>query len=110
MSLAVSSSGTQTATITTEHDLATPTASGVYQLSVDLNALADGEVVELRVKKKVLTGGTIRVAYQSSWTGVLPADDLIAESPPITAPFGCTVTLLQKNGTGRAFPWSLHTL
>lgn len=110
MALAVNASGTQTATITTEHDLATPTTSGIYQLSVDVSAMAAGDILELRIKKKVLTGGVVRVAAQTVLYDAQPTDGLIWESDPFTAPFGVTATLKQTAGTGRAFPWSLQTL
>jgi hypothetical protein len=110
MALAVSSSSSQTATINTEHDLATPTTSGVYVLSVDLSAMQAGDIVELRFKKKVRTGDTIRTAYQTTFADAPTAETMIAVSVPVPCPFGCTVTLKQVAGTGRAYPWSLETL
>jgi hypothetical protein len=110
LSLAVNASGTQTAVIGTEHSLATPTTSGVYVFSVDLANLAAGDILELRLKKKVLTAGTIHVAYLGTVQDAPSTDDQVIISVPIPCPFGCTVTLKQVAGTGRAFDWSLETL
>ena len=104
----VESSGTQTAVIGTEHSLATPSTAKTRVLIVDVNALAATEVLELRFKAKVLTGGTERLVLLQSYTGTV--SDPITESPPIVMPFGGTITLKQTSGTGRAFDWSVCTL
>lgn len=107
----VKSSGTQTATAGGTIDtLLSTTDAGVYVLTVDLNALADGEIVELRINRKVLTGGTVRTAYPASYTGVAPDDEKVAVSVPIASAFGAVFTLRQLNGTGRAFPWEVLAL
>lgn len=54
-------SGTQVATPGTEHALgAEITDAGAYQLTVDLAAIDQGDIVELWQETKVLTGGTRR--------------------------------------------------
>lgn len=108
MTLAVTASGTQTATISTEHTLNAPSASNVYQLAVSLANLANGDVVELRFKRKVLTGGSAEVVFNASYANAQGADAALALSPPVPCPFGCTVTLKQVAGTGRDFDWSLE--
>lgn len=108
MALAVNASGTVT-TDGTEQSLATPTTSQVYCLDVDTSAMVAGDIIELRVKKPVLTGGTIRTAWRAS-IGPSPPSDAIMVSPPLNCPFGCTVTIKRVGGTDRAYPWSLMTL
>lgn len=102
--------GTQTATVGTEHTLNAATASGVYVLLVDVNALAADETVELRMKCKVLTGGTIRTFAYVPVLGPANTDDMVYISVPVPSQFGVTATLRQVNGTGRAFDWTLITL
>ena len=45
-------SGSQSCTLDTEHTLDTETTAGVYVLVVDMNNLADGDVVILRIKTR----------------------------------------------------------
>lgn len=106
--MSVAASGTQATTLATEHSLYAATASGVYTLSVDASALLTGETLTLKIKKKVLTAGTIRLAYSARFKHALDAP--IIESPPIACPFGATFTLQQDGGTARSFDWSVQTL
>lgn len=107
---AVDSSGTQTATITTEHTLATVSTAGTFILLVDMNALASGDRVELRVKTKILSGGTTRVAYKGVYRNAQSVDDMIKISIPIPSDQEAVFTLKQTDGTGRAFPWKVMSL
>lgn len=108
MALAVNASGTTT-TDGTEQSLATPTTSNVYVFDIDTNAMLAGDVLEIRVKKTVLTGGTIRPAWRAT-VGPSPRAEGIVTSPPLACPFGCTITIKRVGGTDRAYPWSLMTL
>jgi hypothetical protein len=102
-------SGTQTATLDTEHFLSSPNVAGTFVLYVDTNAMAAGDILELRVYKMVLTAGTARVVYKATFSGAQSADDLIKASIPIsnelTDANAVRFSLLQTDGTGRAFPW-----
>lgn len=101
-------SGTQTATLTTEHDLATDTANHNYVLVVDAAALVAGETLELRLYTKVLSGGTERLAYTAIYQHV--QGEPAKYSPPVPADISLRATLKQTGGTGRAFPWKLLSL
>ena len=107
-------SGTQAATIGTEHTLADVAIAGTFTLHVDKNAMAAGDTLELRVYQIVLTGGTRRVAYRDTFSGVQSADDLIAIDVPIsndlTDAGSLRFTLKQTAGTGRSFPWKVLKL
>ena len=108
MAVAVESSGTQTATIGTEHSLAAPTSAGVRQLVVDLVNLVNGETVELRVKRPALSGGAIGTWQTAVYTHAQPEPIVI--SVPMPSAVGGTFTLKQTVGTGRNFPWAVETL
>ncbi len=108
MAVAVESSGSQTATIGTEHTLASPTTAGVRQLCVDLTNLVNGETVELRINRKTLTAGTIRT-WQVAVFSHLQAQPIVI-SVPMPSTFGGTFTLKQTAGTGRVFDWTVETL
>lgn len=108
MALVVESSGTQTATIGTEHTLAAPTTNKTRVLRVDLGPMVAGDVVELRIKTAVLAAGTVREQHCLTYTHALGQP--IVESVPISSNQGVTFTLKQTAGVGRAFPWAVLTL
>lgn len=104
--------GTQTCSIGTEHTLNSPdpaTTTGVFQLFLDVNALAAGDVLEVRMKEKVIAGGTAR-AMMWSLAGAQGADDALFATPPMTLGIGWSATIKQTAGTGRAIPWSLRRI
>ena len=111
MAITVEGSGTQTATVTTEHTLADVATAGVFQLSVDKNAMAASDVLEIRVYRKILTGGTSRVELLETFQSAQLADDLIYETPPfgndLVEASALKFTLKQSFGTSRAFPWKV---
>jgi hypothetical protein len=98
--------GSQTATLDTEHTLASPTTADYYQLVVDLNAMQPGDVVILRVKIPARNGGTNRIAFQAIY-GPIPPGSKVAISPPIPVVDASDFTLEQTDGTGRAYPWAV---
>lgn len=110
MAVSAYGSGTQTATVGTEHFLSSPNVAGTYTLHVDTNNMVAGDSLELRVYQMVLTGGTQRVAYFDSWTGV-QTDDVIKISVPISNELVDTnslrFSLKQTEGTSRNFPWKV---
>ena len=112
MALVAHASGTQAATVTTEHFLTSPAVAGRFRLHVDLVNMAANDVVELRVYSMVLTGGTQRVAYFTVFYGAQPTDALIVVSEAInntlTDANAVRFSLKQTFGTGRNFPWVVY--
>lgn len=111
MAVSVNTSGSQTATISTEHTLATITTAGVFQLAVDLAAMTDGSTedrVTIRVYGKARSSDTERLMEQWEFTGS-QAKPLFRTNPEIS-PHHYKVTLRQDQGTGRAFPWAVYTV
>lgn len=109
MAVSVNTSGSQTATISTEHTLATITAAGIYQLKVDLGNLAAGDTVELRVYGKVRSGDTERLEWGPVSYGPIVPSMLIPVSPAIVTAVSFRATLKQVAGTGRTFPWAVYS-
>ena len=111
MAVTAASSGTQSATINTEHQLADINASGVYTFHVDTTNMASGDILELRVYQMVLTSGTARVLFVSCFYGAQPTDDVIKVSLPIgnelTDSTSLRFSLKQTFGTGRSFAWKV---
>lgn len=109
MTASVTTSGSQTATVTTEHSLYNATTAGTFQLAVDTSNLVSGESVELRVYTKVInTSGTYRQAGIVLVQGGDPSP--AALSPPLLCPNGAQFTLKQLSGTGRSFDWAVWSI
>lgn len=102
--------GTQTATIDTEHTLATVTTAGSYELLVDLTNLAADDVVLLRAYVKVLTGGSYRLVDRAAFGGPVTPTNKVARYYPIGVVYGVQYTLEQTDGTGRNFDWAVVRL
>src|SRR5687767_4450805 len=99
-------SGTQSLTVGTEHTLATITTEGTYQLVLDLNAIVGGatpDIVEVRVKGKCLTGGTLRQEEVVTYVGGLIGSPLV-RSIPYPSDIEIVFTIKQIQGTGRNVP------
>ena len=113
MPVSIANSGSQTATLNTDHTLATataPTGGALYQLRVDTNALATNETLTLTLSTRARVADTTRVLYRAVFTGA--GEEAIKDSPCVAVPAGSEVvaTLRQEGGTGRAFPWAVYRL
>lgn len=107
--MTVKSSGTQVAVITTEHTLYTETTdNSILVLEVDTSAMVAGDMLQLRVKGRVLTAGA-DVQGQLITASGKQVSPLIV-SVPYPSPFNAIFTLKQTAGTGRSFPWSVIAL
>ena len=104
----VKTSGDQTATLTTEHTLATVTDAGTYQLIVDAVLLANGETLTLRIYGKAHSDETERLMWEANFSHALTID--LLASIPVVSPHHMKVTLEQNGGTGRAYPWAVYEL
>jgi len=65
-------------------------------------------MVEFRIYTKVLSGGTSRLAYQVTYTGV--QGEPIKYSVPVPANIEIRATIEQTGGTLRAYPWALLSI
>lgn len=108
MSVTSVGSGTQTATIDTEHTLDTETVAGVYVLVVDASNMVNGDVVTFRLKTKYATGGTSRLAFEATYAHAQAMPNIY--SPPVPVDTEIIATLEQTDGTGRDFYWNLLKL
>ena len=113
MALVAHATGTQTATVTTEHFLTSPAVAGVFVCQVDLAGMQALDVLELRVYKMAISGGTARILGTWRFEGV-QVEPLIWQSPPIpntiTTANAVRFSLKQTYGTSRDFPWSVYNL
>jgi hypothetical protein len=99
-----------TATDGTEQTLSTLTTNKIFQFFIDLNAMAAGDAIEVRLKTKVLNGGTTRVVYKDEFRDEQSADNKIAHSIPVASDQEYVVTLKRIAGTDRSYPWKVLSL
>ncbi len=104
----VSNSGSQTATLATEHVLATVITAGQYQCVVDVANLVLGETLTLKIYGKARTGDTERLIKEYGVTNA--QDEALIQLDPIVSPHHLKFTLEQNGGTGRAFPWAVYAI
>lgn len=102
------SNGSQTAVISTEHTLATISTSGSFAIGIDANAMVLGDELVVRVKLKVRSVGTTRLAYEATYTHV--QGEPVILSIPVASTNEIVFTIEQTAGTGRAFPWEIWEL
>lgn len=108
MAVTQTNNGTQSATLDTEHTLATITTAGVYVLRVNLNNLANADRVVLRAKTKVLSTSSSLLEFSAAFEHAQA--DKVAVSIPIPVVHELIFTLEQTDGTARSFEWSVLNL
>lgn len=111
MPVSIAASGSQTATLDTDHTLATqagPTGGAVYQLRVDAVNLANGERLILTLRSRARAADTTRQLYHATFEHAQASP--IKDSPMVAVEVGneLVAVLRQEGGTGRAFPWALR--
>jgi hypothetical protein len=109
VAVTVEGSGTQTAVISTEHELYKSSAAKVFALLVDSAAMVSADVLELRIYARLLNGGAERLVQVAIYSNAQV--EIIKQSIPFPATGlatdGFRATLKQVAGTGRAFPWAV---
>lgn len=94
----------------TEQTLAADTSNKNYVLKVDLSAMVNGEVVELKIYDKVLAGGVEGLGYSASFANTQA--EPIKYSIPVPADVSFRATLKQTVYVSayKSFPWKLLSL
>jgi hypothetical protein len=101
-------SGTQAATIGTEHTLNNITTGiGVYVLTVDTTPMVLGDILQIFIKTKVTSGSSFVVAYKISYSDAQEEANKYSVPVPVASGLGIICTLKQTNGTGKSFVWNL---
>jgi len=116
-------SGTQAATLGTEHILHSSASAAIYVLTVDTADMLNNDAVELRLYSRNLSGDNRdHLAYDVSYahkqgddappaTGSGGANGATVKiSIPVPAAYHFTATLKQTGTQGRSFPWRIDTL
>ena len=105
MALTSAASGTITATVGTEHTLATNNTGGTFIFVVNTSNMSYGDEVILRIKTKTIATSTTTLAYSAVYAHI--QGEPVKYSPPVPSLDEITVTLEQTAGTGRSFEWNL---
>jgi len=107
MAIAEHESGSQTATIGTEHTLGTDNdaTDGSFQHCVDLINMVRGDEVEIRIYGKTRAADTIGQVH--IFKRKHAQTNKVFKAPWIGEIHARRFTLKQTVGTGRAFPWSV---
>jgi hypothetical protein len=84
------------------------TADGIYQLFLDLNALAAGDQFELKIYEKVQSGGTQRLLDSALFVGVQSKPNFVM--PSLILLHGWDMTLKKIAGTDRTIGWSIRAV
>lgn len=112
--MAISEAFANSATITTtERFLASnsttatyQTDDGVYQLFLDFNNVAAGDIFQVKVYEKVVAGGNADIVYIDNVTG--PLDSPHYASPSLILLHGWEFSLVKVTGTDRVIEWSIR--
>ncbi len=81
---------------------------GIYQVFLELNNLAAGDVFEFKVYEKVIAGSTQRLVYSSTFSGV--QGEPVFVTPSLILMHGWEMTLNKLAGTDRAISWSIRSI
>lgn len=114
--MALSETSTSSATITTtERYLASDsttktdqTTDGVYQLFLDLSALAAGDIYRVRIYERVTSAGTARVVMEENVAGPVGAPHYV--TPSMIFVHGWEFSLTKIAGTDRSITWSIRSV
>jgi len=112
MAVTAYASGSQTASVGTEHFLSSPNVAGTYTFHVNSLNMVAGDVLELRIYQMILTGDTPEIAFYGQFSGIQNINDRIKVSPPISNELTDTnalrFSLTQVTGAaGRVFKWKV---
>lgn len=108
MAVSIKTEGSQSATVTTEHTLATVTDAGTYVLAVDLANMAKADEVVLRIKTKLTSGDSSQLAYEAIFANV--QNEKNSYSIPVPSPIEFVASLTQTTGSSRTFIWVIYAL
>lgn len=104
----LTTNGTQTATVTTEHTLTTQTGNKFYSAYVDLTNMVSGDTVEIRVSVIVKTAGSHILYFMESYSGA--QTNPLIYIPSLPSDISWKLTLKQVSGTSRTFDYRVYEI
>ncbi len=103
----VQGSGTPTLVIDTPNTVYTTSSTNNYSAAVNLVNMQSGDTIVIRIKKKVVSGGSFALIDEYTKSGVQARP--VFEIPFIPCPYGFELVLEQTDGTGRVVEWNVVT-
>lgn len=95
-----------------ETQVADTNAAGVYAFQFDMNALADGDNLTVRVYQMTLTSGTARIEDEVTYYGSQPTGAKAKAWGPysneLTDSTSLRFSFQQNHGVARAIPWKVQ--
>ena len=83
---------------------------GVYQLFLDVNAVAQGDIFEVRVYERVQSAGTKRVCQMFVIADAQGTDGAHAIFPPLQLMHGWDMTIIRTAGVDRVVGYSIRKI
>lgn len=99
----LTTNGTQTAVVNTEHTLTTQTGNKFYMAYIDLTNMAAADIVEIRVSLIIKAAGSHILYYLGTYSGVQTNPLVYIATLP--SDISWKLTLKQTAGTARTFDW-----
>jgi hypothetical protein len=86
------------------------TDDGVYQLFLELNNLAQGDMFEVRFYEKVQSSSTKRVCQLYVFSDAQGTDGAVAVFPPLQLMHGWDMTIIRTAGADRSIAYSIRKI
>jgi hypothetical protein len=102
--------GTEYSLTNASTTIATQTTDGVYQVFLDLSALALGDVYEFRCYEKVRSADTQRVCFIQTFSNAQGADSANWVSPAMELLNGWDYSLKRTSGSDRTITFSVRAI
>ena len=99
----LTTNGTQTATIGTEHTLTTQTGNKFYMAYIDLTNMVSGDNVEIRVSVIIKSAGSHILYFIQTFNGA--QTNPLVFIPTLPSDISWKLTIKQTAGTGRTYDW-----
>ena len=84
------------------------TNTGVFQVFIDLSAMAAGDQFDIKVYESAQSAGTQRLLYTATYVGVQAAPLVVL--PSLVLMYKWDVTLKKIAGTDRSIAWSIRKI
>lgn len=104
----LTTNGTQTASIGTEHTLTTQTGNKFYTAYIDLTNMTSTDTVEIRVSVIVKAAGSHILYYLGTYSGAQSNPLVYIASLP--SDISWKLTLKQTAGTGRTYDYRIYEI
>lgn len=102
----LTTSGTQTSVIGTEHTLTTQTNNKFYTAYIDLTNMTSTDTVEIRVSVIVKAAGSHVLYYLGTYSGA--QSNPLVYIAPLPSDISWRLTLKQTAGSARTYDWRIY--